>query len=166
MKRIYLILFAYLVACTPSEVPLPESLFVEEINLVFVGEGETYMNRVWTTADQTPVITFPAAAQSWLSATMEDKHLKLVVQPNLAILPRSTVVTVTTPERSQAVQVFQHGSPIRELFTTGCRTSSSQNGHPWSEIFDPNPAAHWHTAWSDPGPDRAGQTHWITFDFP
>ena len=168
MKKIriyYLIIFAFLMSCTSNEILVPESLLVEETNLVFVGEGEIYLNRVWTTSEQTPVVSVPEDAQGWLTVTLEDKHLKMVVQPNVSIRTRSTVVTVTTPERSQTVQVLQNGFPIRRLNISEIRGYSFQPNEGYDRLLDGDTRTYWHSDWGQGSNATSFHPHWLAFDF-
>ncbi|HMR18761.1 MAG TPA: hypothetical protein PKA53_05640, partial [Sphingobacterium sp.] len=90
MKQIFLILtiVTTLFSCGTDAIPIPASILVEETDLTFVGEGETYLNRVYAT--EYPIeIEIPEDAQGWLSVNLKDKHLEIIAGRNESIKPRS-----------------------------------------------------------------------------
>ena len=163
MKKILVLLTVVttLFSCGSDEIPIPESILLEEGNLTFVGEGETYLNRIYLTASPL-TIEVPAEAQEWLSVTLKDKYLEIVAERNGSISPRSAVVNIKTKERSTTMQINQVGLPTRKLNIISGSASSEQSDGLIFYSFDGNLTTLWHSQYSPVTTQY--QDHWIQYD--
>ncbi len=152
MKKIFLILMVMttLFSCGTDEIPIPASILVEETDLIFVGEGETYLNRVYST--EYPIeVEVLAEDQAWLSVSMKDKHLEIIAKRNESIKPRSTSFVVKNKERSISVKITQIGLPTRKLPIVSASGSSEETGEgPFVRSWDGDYASYWHSRYSSP----------------
>ena len=167
MKRIFFVIFAVTAilcsSCTQDAIPIPDSLFAEETDLNFVGEGETYLNRVYTTSEQPIVIEIPENAREWLSADIEDGHLKIVAQRNANIAPRESSILLKTKERSTSIRIRQTGFPTKKLKIIAGRSSSEELSEgPFARTWDGNYDTYWHSRYSSPSAQYS--EHWAEWD--
>ncbi|GAB6007559.1 hypothetical protein [Dysgonomonas reticulitermitis] len=162
-KFIYILSFvAALFSCSEDKIPVPEGLFIEEANLTFVAEGETYLNRFYTTAESV-TIEVPDAAKDWLSVTVKDKHLEIVTQPNVSISPRNSTVAVKSKERVASLAIAQAGLPTRKLVITGGSCSSAQSSEgSFRATYDGDPGTYWHSEYSPSS--KQYQDHWLLYN--
>ncbi|AZB25108.1 hypothetical protein EG339_11225 [Chryseobacterium bernardetii] len=133
---------------------------VEEADLTFVGDGETYLNRVYSTVYPLEV-EIPEVAREWLSINVKDKYLEITTQRNSSISPRSTVITLKVPGRSTTMQIKQSGLPTRKLPITSAVASSEQPDGPASWTIDGDYVSMWHSRYSTNS--TQGQNHTISF---
>jgi hypothetical protein len=153
MKQIFFILIIAVLGfshCTKDEIPIPEGLFIEETNLTLVAEGETYLNRFYTTAGSVEIV-IPEEATAWLSANVKDKNIEIVAQRNASISPRSSSFVVKTAERRETVKITQTGLPTRKLKIVdgvGCSEETSEG--PFKRSWDGDYTTYWHSRYSSP----------------
>lgn len=166
MKKIIYILFsmALFFSCSEDKTLVPEGLYVEELNLTFVAEGETYINRFYTTLDVSDIeVSIPEADKDWLSVTVKDKSLEIITQKNGTISPRTSKILVKGKERSTTVQLEQSGQPTRQLIIVDGSYSSSQSGEgSFESTFDGKPETYWHSEYS-PNSQQYSD-HWLSYD--
>lgn len=163
MKKIFLILIAAatLLSCGKDRIPIPESIMIEETDLTLVAEGETYRNRIYSTTE--PIETeIPAEAKDWLSVTLKDKHLEIVVKRNASISPRTSSFVVKTKERKATVKISQAGLPTRKLLITSGVSSSEQPDGPIAWTFDGNYNTIWHSRYATNSTQN--QNHTLTYN--
>lgn len=164
MKRIVCILslVAILFSCSDDKIPVPEALFIEETDLKFVAEGETYLNRFYTTAESI-IIEIPDAAKEWLSVTVKDKHLEIIAQENASISPRNSIVTVKSNERRVTLTIAQTGLPTRKLtiIDGSCSSAQSSEGS-FKATYDGDPNTYWHSEYSPNS--QQYQDHWLLYN--
>src|SRR5690606_7166782 len=133
-----------------DEISIPESILVEETDLTFVGEGETYLNRVYAT-DYPITIEIPEEAQNWLTVNLKDKYLEIIADKNESIKPRSSSFLVKTKERTMPVQITQNGLPTRKLTIASASGSSEEASEgPFARSWDGDYATYWHSRYSSP----------------
>lgn len=152
MKKIFLILtiVTTLFSCGTDEIPIPASILVEETDLTFVGEGETYLNRVYSTEYPLEIIV-PEEDQEWLSVSLKDKYLEIIADRNASIKPRSSSFVVKSKERSMSVKITQIGLPTRKLVITSASGSSEETSEgPFMRSWDGDYASYWHSKYSSP----------------
>ncbi|MDR3296964.1 MAG: hypothetical protein LBS94_01860 [Prevotellaceae bacterium] len=171
MKKILIIAAAAigLASCAEEAITFPESLMIEETELTLVAEGETYMNRFYTTADiGSVVIEVPEADRQWLSVSIVDKQLKIEAATNASISPRSTSFVVKTAMRSVTISVAQTGLPTRKLTIVGGTFSSAQDASgdgPFTFSYDGNYDTYWHSSYSNAVyGQRQYENHWLQYD--
>ncbi|MDR1938006.1 MAG: hypothetical protein LBQ73_05865 [Tannerellaceae bacterium] len=150
MKKILIMIMAvaFISSCGKDEILIPESLFIEETALTLVAEGETYMNRFYTTTDLSAVkVEVPNEAKEWLSVTVDGKYLKIEAARNNSIGQRSTTVAIKTNERSEQLSVVQSGLPTRLLKITGgkCTSSAEPGEGSFAGSFDGDYTTYWHS---------------------
>lgn len=163
MKKIFSILtiVTTLFACGTDEIPIPSSILVEETDLTFVGEGETYLNRVYST--EYPVeVSVPETAQDWLLVRMKDQFIEITADRNASISPRTATITVKVPGRTTTVQVRQNGLPTRKLPIASGVASSSQSDGPVAYSFDGDYNTIWHNMYSPTS--TQDQDHWLQYN--
>ncbi|MFT3903771.1 MAG: discoidin domain-containing protein [Niabella sp.] len=164
MKTIFLALIASVLfySCKQEAIPIPESLLIEETDLTLVAEGETYLDRIYSTAGPIEAV-IPADAKEWLSASMKDKHLEIVAQRNASISPRSASITVKTKERSTTIKIKQTGLPTRKLKITGGKASSEETSEgPFARSWDGDYTTYWHSRYSSPSTQY--EDHTLQYD--
>jgi len=150
-----------LFSCGTDEIPIPASILIEEADLTFVGEGETYLNRIYST--QYPIeIEVPEEAKEWLSVSLKDKYLEITADRNASISPRSASVVIKTKERSTSMRINQTGLPTRKLKIIAGTASSEQSDGPVFYTFDGNYSTIWHSRYSPTTTQY--QDHWIQYN--
>lgn len=141
-----------LASCGNDAIPVPTGLLVEETVLTFVAEGETYMNRVYTTSSNLAV-TVPQADGDWLAAQMEDGYLVITCQRNESIAGRSSTITLDAGDISGTVRITQNGLPTQKIGVVSATANSQQNTSGNESIlvtYDNDYGDdHWHSAYSD-----------------
>lgn len=152
MKKIFLtlVVITMLFSCGKDTIPIPESFLIEETELTLVAEGETYLNRIYSTVE--PIeIEIPEEAKEWLSVNLKDKHLEIVVNRNASISPRSTSFVVKTKERKASVKINQGGLPTRKLKIISAAGSSEETSEgPFARSWDGDYTTYWHSKYSSP----------------
>lgn len=149
MKKLIVICMAALVlaSCKEDKIPVPTGLHIEETALTLVAEGETYMNRVYTTSPFLEVVV-PESAKEWLSAELKDRHLVITCQRNASIGSRNALITLNAKERSATVRVAQNGLPTKKIPIKSAKASSAQTQTGNESIlatFDGDTETFWHS---------------------
>lgn len=164
MKTIFLMLITAVLfcACGKDAIPIPESLLIEETDLTFVAEGETYLDRVYTTAEGPIELIIPENAKEWLAVSLKDKHLEIIADRNASISPRTSSILVKTRERSSTIKITQTGLPTRKLKIMSGSASSAQSDGPVFYSFDGDYNTMWHSMYSPTTTQY--QDHWIQYD--
>ncbi len=152
MKKIVfaLITITTLFSCGEDVILIPESVLVEEADLTLVAEGETYLNRVYTTAEAIEV-EVAVEAKEWLSASLKDKYIEIVAERNASISPRMSSIMVKTKERSTSIRINQTGLPTRKLnIISGSSSSEETSEGPFARSWDGDYVSYWHSRYSTP----------------
>lgn len=161
-KIIYVLFILFLFSCSEDDILIPESILIEESELTLVAEGETYLNRFYSTVEAITV-EVPDAAKDWLTVTVDGKYLKIVAELNASISPRNTTVTIKAKETSKSLAIKQPGLPTRQLvILDGSCSSAQSNEGSFKSTYDGDPNTYWHSEYSPV--THQYEDHWLLYN--